>query len=160
MTEQATTDHGTVSHVETADREIVSERVFPMPPERVFAAWTDPERLARWWGPAGFTNTFEAFDLRPGGVWRFVMHGPNGTDYQNESVFVDVAPPERIVFDHVCAPRFRMTITFTPDGSRTALTWRMLFETAEECERMKPVAVPANEQNFDRLAQELARMKS
>src|SRR5262245_39921619 len=84
-----------------SDREIVSARTFALPRDVGFAAWTGPARLARCWGPKGFTNTFEKFDLWPGGVWRFVMHGPDGTDYRNESVFVEIVPPERIVFDHV-----------------------------------------------------------
>ena len=70
-----------------SDREFANSRVFDAPPERVFRAWTDPNHLAQWWGPKGFTNTFEEFDLRPGGPWRFVMHGPDGTDYKNHSVF-------------------------------------------------------------------------
>ncbi len=89
----------------SSDREIVSTRVFDAPRERVFQAWTDPEHLARWWGPKGFTNTFHEFDPRPGGVWGFVMHGPDGVDYKNRSVFVEIVKPERIVFDHVSGPR-------------------------------------------------------
>lgn len=58
------------------EREIVSSRIFTSPRELVFKAWSDPDHLKNWWGPAGFTNTFEAFDFRPGGRWRFVMHGP------------------------------------------------------------------------------------
>ena len=100
-----------------SDREIVTTRVFDAPRERVFKAWTDPDHLARWWGPQGFTNTFHEFDLRPGGVWRFVMHGPDGADYQNKSVFVEITKPERIVFDHVSGPRFRVTTTFREYGS-------------------------------------------
>ena len=64
----------------TLCREIVSIRVFDFPRELVFNAWTDPEHLVHWWGPKGFTNTFHEFDLRPGGIWRFVMHGPDGRD--------------------------------------------------------------------------------
>src|SRR6185436_7215593 len=93
---------------ELADpRDIVGRRVLPFPRVRVFDAWTDPARLTRWWGPKGFTSTFERFDLRPGGVWRFVLHGPNGASYPNESVFVEIVPPERIVFDHVSKPVFQ-----------------------------------------------------
>src|SRR4051794_12623895 len=92
----------------TSDREIVATRVFDAPRELVFKAWTDPEHLAQWWGPTGFTNTFHEFDLRPGGVWRFVMHGPDGVDYKNENVFVEIVKPERIVFDHVSGPKFQV----------------------------------------------------
>jgi uncharacterized protein YndB with AHSA1/START domain len=141
-----------------ADRELVTSRVLDATPGRVFAAWTDPDRLARWWGPAGFTNTFQEIAIRPGGAWRFVMHGPEGTDYRNESVFVEVAEPERIVLDHVSGPRFRLTATFTEHAGRTLLTWHMLFESAAVCAKVRVYAVPANEENLDRLAAEVARL--
>jgi uncharacterized protein YndB with AHSA1/START domain len=134
------------------ERTIASTRTFSVPPARVFAAYTDPEVLKRWWGPAGFTNTFHEFDFRPGGMWRFVMHGPDGTNYVNESQFLEIVDNERIVFDHLrTMHRFRMAITFA-GRDRTTLTWRQRFETAEECEKVRAFAGPANEQNFDRLA--------
>ena len=140
------------------DREIVTTRVFDWPREHVFEAWTDPDHLARWWGPKGFSSTFQEFDMRPGGVWRFIMHGPNGADYQNKSVFVEIVKPERIVFEHVSRPAFQVTATFTELAGKTRLTFRMLFETAAECDKVKGFAVDANEQNFDRLEAQLARM--
>ena len=139
------------------DRDIVSTRALDASRERVFEAFADPARLARWWGPIGFTNTIQEFDLRPGGAWRFLMHGPNGGTYPNESVFLEVARPERIVFRHVSAHPFEMTITLAEEGARTRVTWRMRHPTAEECAKARPFVVPANEQNFDRLAAELAR---
>jgi uncharacterized protein YndB with AHSA1/START domain len=142
----------------TDDRRIVSTRVIDAPRALVFRAWSEPDHLARWWGPKGFRNTFEEFDLRPGGVWRFVMHGPDGVDYKNKSVFVEIVKPERIVFNHVTGPRFQVTATFVEEGGRTALTFEMLFATAAECAKVKGYAVDANEQNFDRLEAELARM--
>src|SRR5262249_1907827 len=121
-----------------SDREIVTTRLLDAPRERVFEAFRDPARLARWWGPKGFTNTFKEFDLRPGGVWRFVMHGPNGADYANHSVFVDVVKPERVVFDHVSKPQFQMTIALGDAGpGKTTITWRMRFETAAECNKIR-----------------------
>ena len=141
-----------------ADKQIVSTRVLAAPRERVFRAWTEPDHLTRWWGPKGFTSTFEEFDPRPGGEWRFVLHGPNGADYKNKSVFVEVVKPERIVFRHVSGPRFQVTATFTEQAGGTRLTFEMLFETAAECEKVKKYAIEANEQNLDRLEAELARM--
>ncbi len=85
-------------------REIVSTRILDAPRERVFKAFADPDHLMHWWGPKGFSNTFHEFDFRPGGTWRFVMHGPDGIDYQNKSVFVEIVMPERIVFAHVSGP--------------------------------------------------------
>ena len=80
-----------------ASREIVSARVIAAPPEAVFACLAEPDRLARWWGPAGFRNTFETFEFRPGGIWKFVMHGPDGTDWPNHSVFREIEAPARLV---------------------------------------------------------------
>lgn len=140
------------------DREIVTTRVFDIPRERLFVAYANPEYLAKWWGPNGFTNTFEEFDMTPGGVWSFVMHGPNGINYPNRNVFVEVVKPERIVFQHVSAPRFQMTITLEDLDGKTRLTWRMLFETAEMCTNVQKIVVESNEQNFDRLTVVLAQM--
>jgi len=143
---------------ETApDREIFNTRVIDYPPARVFEAFRDPNQIIRWWGPKDFTNSFQEFDLRPGGRWRFVMHGPDGANYENECVFVEIAPAERFVIDHIPNPKFRLTVTFEDLGGKTRLGWRMLFETAEVCAAVKRFAPEANEQNFDRLESQLAR---
>jgi uncharacterized protein YndB with AHSA1/START domain len=140
-------------------REIVTTRILAFPRELVFRAWTDPDHLPNWWGPKGFTNTLQELDLRPGGRWRIVMHGPNGTDYPNESVFVEIVPPERIVFDHLePIHRIRTTVTLAAHSGGTALIWRMLFATVAECDRVRSFVSTANEQNLDRLEAELARM--
>jgi uncharacterized protein YndB with AHSA1/START domain len=141
------------------DRDIVSARTFDAPRERVFEAFVDPDRLACWWGPEGFTSTFHEFDPRPGGRWRFTMHGPGGLEISNESVFLELARPERIVLRHVSADHpYELTMTFAPEGrARTRVTWRMRHATAAECERVRPYVVAGNEQNFDRLAGELER---
>jgi uncharacterized protein YndB with AHSA1/START domain len=144
---------------ELSDREIVSARSFDAPRERVFVAFSDPSRLARWWGPSGFTNTVHEFDLRPGGAWRSTMHGPDGADYPSESVFVEVVKPERIVFRHVSAEHpYEMVITLEEQGRTTRVTWRMRHATASDCARVEPFVVEGNEQNFDRLAAELERI--
>lgn len=134
-----------------ADLEIVSSVLLDATPERVFDAFADAASLARWWGPAGFTNTFHEFEFRPGGRWRFDMHGPDGSSDPNESVFVEVVRPERIVFDHLVVHRFRMNITLTARGSQTEMVWRMRHETAAQCQRLRSLIIPANEENFDRL---------
>jgi uncharacterized protein YndB with AHSA1/START domain len=134
----------------TADSEIFTSRLINAPREQVFDAFRDPSRLAQWWGPKGFTNTFQEFDLRPGGAWRFIMHGPDGGNYPNESVF-DVAGPERVVIRHVSAPQFELTITFAEEAGKTRVGWRQVFNSAEERERIARFAVEANEQNLDRL---------
>lgn len=142
----------------TADRAFVHSRLIDAPRERVFRAFSDPTHLARWWGPAGFSSTFHEFDFRPGGLWRFDLHGPDGTDYPNESVFVDVLEPERVVFDHVSGHHFQMTVSFTAVGQQTRVDWRQVFDTAEERERIAEFVIPANEQNLDRLTAEVLRI--
>ncbi|MBX7106015.1 MAG: SRPBCC family protein [Gemmataceae bacterium] len=135
------------------DCEIVSSRLLAAPREAVFAAFADPEVLARWWGPIGFTNTLHEFEFRPGGPWKFTMHGPDGTDYYNESRFDEIAAPERLVLTHLRPMhRFLMTMTFDAESGGTRITWRMRFDSAEEVARIREFVVPANEQNFDRLA--------
>ena len=130
--------------------EIISTRIFEASRDRIFSAFSDPIQLAQWWGPKGFTNTFDEFEFRPGGDWKFTMHGPDGKDYANHTRFIEIVPAERIVYAHV-APHFQMTIILADAGTGTHMTWCMQLPTAEMCERFKPICVPANEENFDRL---------
>lgn len=140
--------------------ELVSAREFDAPRELVYRAWTTPDLLARWWGPKGFTNTFHEIDIKPGGAWRFTMHGPDGTDYPNHSVFVEIVPMERVVLDHLSGHEFRVTATFEDLGGRTGVTFRQLFKVTEEFEQAKPYCMEGNEQNFDRLGKLLAELAS
>ena len=133
--------------------EIINTRWFAVAPERCFRAFSDPAQLARWWGPAGFTNTVSAFDFRTGGRWRIVMRGPDGTEYPNESEFVQIVPDELIAFVHLGPMhRYWLRMSYAPENHGTRLTWRMRFATAAEHERVKDFVQAANEQNFDRLA--------
>jgi uncharacterized protein YndB with AHSA1/START domain len=142
----------------TDDRACVHARRIDAPPQRVFGAFSHPHRLARWWGPKGFSSTFDQFEFRPGGAWRFVMHGPDGIDYPNQSVFLEVAP-DRIVIEHLGGlHHFLLTITLSPDGSGTRVGWRQVFDTVEHRERVAPVVLEANEQNLDRLEAEVHRV--
>ena len=132
--------------------ELVSQRVFPGSRAELFAAYRDAARLAQWWGPEGFTNTFELFEFRPGGTWRFVMHGPDGTNYHNESAFEEIVNDERIVFVHLKPMhRFVMTITFADRDGATQMTWTMRHPSPAECDAVRAFVPAANEQNFDRL---------
>jgi len=122
-------------------RAIVGTRVFNAPRALVFSAWTDPKHLAQWWGPHGFTTTTHGFDFRSGGVWRFVMHGPDGRDYQNRITFEEIVAPERIVYRHgggddVEPVQFRTTIILEDLGTRTRITWRGEFPSAAERDRV------------------------
>lgn len=140
------------------DSEILTTRLFDAPRELAFRAFSDPAVLARWWGPAGFTNTFKAFDFEPGGIWRFVMHGPDGVDYPNESVFTEIVKPERIVFDHVSGHKFTAIFLLQEQDGKTLLHWIMRFDSAEECAKVRDFVCEANGENMDRLAHQLGRM--
>jgi len=128
--------------LEQDPRSIIGTRVLDAPRELVFSVWTDPKHLAQWWGPDGFTTTTHAFDFWPGGVWRFVMHGPDGRDYQNRIIFDEIVPPERIVYRHdggedVEPVQFAQTVTFEDFGNgQTRLIWHGTFPSAEERARV------------------------
>ncbi len=140
-----------------ADREARTSRLLPFPREAVWAAWVDGERLARWWGPEGFTNDFEVFEPRPGGAWRFTMIGPDGARFANESRLVVLDRPSRIVVRHLSAPAFDLEVTLEEAGGGTRVDWCQRFETAEVAAKVRRIVEPANEQNLDRLEAELGR---
>lgn len=147
------------------DREIVIIRVFDATPDDVWRAWTDPEGLSNWWGPKGFTTTTSEMSLRPGGEWRFVMHGPDGREYRNRVVYKEVVPAQRLVYAHMDDGEsepvsFQAHVAFEPlpdDASRTRLTLRMVFATNAERERIKREygAVDGGVQTVGRLAEYL-----
>jgi uncharacterized protein YndB with AHSA1/START domain len=131
---------------------IVTQRLIAVPRERVWAAFSDPHALARWWGPAGFTNAFHEFAFRPAGAWRFTMQGPDGAAYAMDHHFTEIVPPERIVVRHLQPGHdFTLTITLAAEGANTLLTWRLLFDDPAEAEHARALVGPANEQNLDRL---------
>lgn len=141
------------------DREIISTRTLNVARDVVFRAWTDPDHLKNWWGPKGFTNTFNTYDLRPGGRWSFVMHSPEGGNYQNECVFIAIDKPRFLAWDHIVQPVFLVVVEFKELAEdRTEVTARMVFRTPEECSKVRAFAPGKNEENFDRLEAELARM--
>jgi uncharacterized protein YndB with AHSA1/START domain len=145
-------------------RAIVTTRVFDAPRELVWTAWTDPKHLAQWWGPDGFTTTTSEHDFRPGGVWRFVMHGPDGRDYQNRITFDEIVRPERIVYRHgggddVEPVQFQTTVTFEELDRKTRLTMRAVFPSAAERDRVVKEygADKGAAQTLSRLADYLAK---
>jgi uncharacterized protein YndB with AHSA1/START domain len=149
---------------ETVDREIVLTRVFDAPRKMVWEAWIDPRQVAMWWGPTGFSITIEEMDVRVGGEWRQVMHGPDGTDYPNTSIFTDVMPYERLGYRLTCGKRgaptvtFESTVTFADEGSKTRLTLRMVFPSAEARDRnvREHRSIEGGEQTLGRLADYLS----
>jgi uncharacterized protein YndB with AHSA1/START domain len=116
----------------TNDRELLVTRTLDAPVELVWEAWSKPEHITNWWGPHGFTNTISKMDLVAGGEWELVMHGPDGTNYLNKSVFKEVVPFKKIVYRHESSPGFTSTIQFEAQGEQTFISWHMLFDTAEE----------------------------
>jgi uncharacterized protein YndB with AHSA1/START domain len=137
-------------------RTIRSSRVFDAPREYLWTWFENPERLAAWWGPSGFKNTFTEFEFRPGGVWRFVMHGPDGSEYAMEKVFIHVNAPKRLVIDHIDDVHgFRLFILLHDVANETRLEWILVFDHADEAAKVRPFVEPANEQNFDRLGNSL-----
>ncbi len=135
-----------------------TKREIPATVEDDIAAISNPERLARWWGPAGFTNTFHVCEFKTGGRWSFVMHGPNGNNYPNENVFAEIEVPGKVVIQHVSEPKFRLTITLAATAAgRTVVSWSQEFESSEVANQIEHIVVPANEQNLDRLSAEVLR---
>ena len=148
---------------EVLEREVILTRVVDAPRELVWKAWTDAEHLPKWWGPNGFTTTIQAIDVRPGGVWRFIMHGPDGTDHPNEHVYIEIANPERLVYDvgsgDGSAPLFRGTVTFVEQGEKAKIIMRCTFLSAAALDEVKKFAIEGGQQHLERLANHLGTME-
>ena len=144
----------------THDRELIISRTLNAPVELVWEVWTKPEHIANWWGPNGFTNTISTMDMVVGGEWNLVMHGPDGTDYDNKSIFREVIPFKKIVYEHISYPWILATITFEAQGEQTFLNWHMLFESAEEFIKVVKTykADEGLKQNLEKLGEYLKRM--
>ncbi len=145
----------------STDREIVMTRTFDAPRELVWKAWTDPQQIVKWWGPNGFTDTLYEMEVRPGGVWHHLMHGPDGTDYPNKVVYLEVVQPERLVYSHggdkaghPC--QFHVTVTFEAVDDKTKLAMRLRFETVDEYTKtVDSGAIEGGNQTLGRLAEHL-----
>lgn len=134
-------------------------RLLAANPAEVFAAMSDPARVARWWGPAGFTNTIHQFEFQPGGRWLLTMHGPDGKSYPNESRFTRIAADRVFEIDHVSGHHFLLTIELEPQDGGTQVKWLQTFDSAEHFEQIAQFVAVANEQNLERLAAEVQREK-
>lgn len=143
----------------TPDCVIVSTRVFNVSKEKLFRAWAEPEHLKNWWGPLGFTNTFNEFDFRVGGKWSFIMHGPDKGNYANECEFIQIEPTSIIAWKRHSKPLFQVVAQFeSVSKNSTKLVFKMLFDSSEECSKLKVFVVDKNEENFDKLEIELNKM--
>lgn len=151
-------------HADVSAREIATTRIFDAPRERVFQVWADPAHIGQWLGPDGFSVTTQKMDVRAGGEWIYVMHGPDGTDYPNNIAYEEVVPPERLVFtvrggrEGDQPSQHRTTVLFTAENGRTRLDMQMLFESAAERDQVakKYGAVQGLQQTLGRLASYLA----
>jgi uncharacterized protein YndB with AHSA1/START domain len=152
------------THTSIAGQELRVTRIFHAPRELVFKAWTDPEHLPKWWGPKGFTNTVQEIDVRPGGVWRYVMHGPDGVDYDNKITYHKIVSPEQLVYSHGDGDddeQFHVTVTFAEQAnSTTELTMTSRFKSAADLEKVVKEygAIEGAKSTLDRLEEQLATM--
>ena len=141
------------------NREIISSRIINSPVEMVYQAFENPNHLKNWWGPEGFTNTIHEFDLRVGGNWILTMHGPEKENYENSSVFKTVLPNKLVGWERKSQPLFDMEIAFEKlEENKTQISFKMIFATAEECEKMRKFVEPKNEENFNKLEREIKTM--
>lgn len=140
--------------------EIVTTRTFPFPRKLVYRAWTEPAHLKNWWGPNGFTNTFHTFDLMVGGRWLFTMHGPEKGNYNNECTFIAIREPELLAWDRQSQPIFQVEVVFDEiSENETRVTFKQKFRTEEECSKLRKYVPEKNEENMDKLGNELKKMK-
>lgn len=126
---------------DASNKELSISRLLNAPRELVWKVWTGPEHLTHWWGPVGFSTTTNEMNVKAGGVWRFMMHGPDGRDYPNKIIFIEVVKPELLVYKHSGEAdtenvRFHVTVTFEKQGNKTLLSMRSGFESAEELQRV------------------------
>jgi uncharacterized protein YndB with AHSA1/START domain len=156
MSEKSSTNN---NKTRIGENELIHTRIFEAPRELVFEAWTNPEYLDKWWGPNGFTNSFHKFEMQPGGSWEFTMHSPDGTDFSNKIIFIEINKPEGIVLNHVSGPKYQITAIFEDLGNKTRLTWRQTFESEGVFNNVKTFAETGNEQNLDRLEAQLVKMQ-
>jgi uncharacterized protein YndB with AHSA1/START domain len=124
-------------------------------PAQVFAAMRDPARVAKWWGPAGFTNSIHKYEFKPGGSWILTMHGPDGTDHPNESRFTRIVPDQWFEIEHLNGHHFILALELHPHEEGTNVLWRQTFDTIEHYKRLAEFVSAANDQNLERLAVEV-----
>ena len=139
------------------DASFRTERILPFSPPTVYNAFASADVLATWWGPEGFINEFETFEFIVGGRWTFVMVGPDGARYPNQSVFTELEPASRVVIRHNCEPFFTLSVQLTAVNAGTHLQWQQVFDDPQIAQAVKAIVEPANEQNLDRLTRVLVQ---
>ena len=141
-------------------RELNIRSVLVASPETVWEAWTNPDHLAKWWGPAGFTSTIRKMEVAKGGEWLLTMHGPDGKNYNNKSIFIEIINYRKIVFQHF-NPNYLATVIFQPANEGTKLDWTLEFETQEMFATVVRVfkADEGQKQNIEKLKNFLEKTK-
>lgn len=147
-----------MEHLES--RELRISRTFSVPVDLMWKVWTSPEHILHWWGPNGFTTTIHKMDLKEGGEWKLTLHGPDGTNYPNRSIYKEIDPHKKIVFEHF-NPHFIASIIFEAKRKETRIDWSMLFDTNEMRETVVKVhkADEGQKQNLERLENYLSEIK-
>lgn len=148
--------------IKNESNEIKIIRIYDAPVKVVWDAWTDPEKVAKWWGPRGFTLTTHSKDLKIGGHWSYTMHGPDGTDYPNKTKYLEVDPYVRLVYDHGGSddrpPMFRVTVLFAEENGKTKMDMTMSLPTPEAAEETKKFIKKAGgNATWDRLSEYLTK---
>lgn len=145
----------------SATKEMHINRIFDAPIELVWEVWTNPEHIVNWWGPNGFTNTIQEMDFKEGGEWKLTMHGPDGTNYPNRSIFKEIIPFKKIVFEYF-NPHFFTTVLFKTKDGKTEIDWTMQFDTAEMLETIVKVhkADEGMKQNMERFGNYIELQKN
>jgi uncharacterized protein YndB with AHSA1/START domain len=145
--------------------EIRITRIYDVPVKAVWDAWTDPAQVAQWWGPRGFTLTTHSKDLRPGGTWKYTMHGPDGTDYPSTTRYLEVEKHAKLVYDHGGSddrpPMFRVTVLFSEVNGKTKMEMTMALPSPEAAdETRKFIKKAGGDATWDRLAEYLEKRSS
>lgn len=135
---------------------VYNSRLINASPEKVFSAFAEAKHLQNWCGPKGFKNTFYEFNFIIGGVWDFIMHSPDGTDYKNKCVFLEIDRPNKIVIEHIPPPHFILTVTIKEENGKTRINWEQVFDSVEQRNSLADFIKNANEENFDRLESVIA----
>lgn len=136
-------------------RSDIRSHLIPASASAVFAAMSRADRVEKWWGPAGFANTIHTFDFRPGGRWLLTMHGPDGTDYPNESRFTRIVTDALWEIEHLSGHHFFLTLELETVEAGTRVAWRQTFDTKAHYDGLAGFVAEANAQNLRRLADEV-----
>lgn len=143
------------------NRQLSIIRTLNAPIDLVWEVWSNPEHIAQWWGPEGFTNTIKVMDFKEQGEWKFTMHGPDGTNYPNRSIFKEIVPYKKIVFEHF-NPHFITTVLFEDRGEETLMNWTVVLDSAEILQALikSHKADEGLKQNAGKLEKYLSELKS